>query len=727
MRNIIITRGLPASGKSTFLKEKKLEPWVISTDNLRLLFNSPTYLLNGKLDIKQDTTDEVFSLIYKMVERKMQNREFIILDATNIELDKYQTIKRLSEKYRYKVSILDFTDVPLDVCIERNKNRTFEVPKHTIMKMYSQLQEEKNQKIPSWLNVIKPENFEESLSVYIQDFSHWKKIHHIGDLHGCSTVLSDYLQGYLKEDELYIFVGDFLDRGIENLETLKMISRISTLPNVILIEGNHEIHFWNYANDLEVMSKEFMTNTLPQIEEFEKKNLRRLYRKLRPYVYYTYGDKTVLVSHGGLSFLPTEFFKISELQFINGMGDYSNDMGEYWDMLSPKNCYQVHGHRNSNNLPIMNNTRNFILEGQVEYGRDLRVLTLDQSGFKEHYTKNNVFHKVKASRVIDIDLSPEEYLEMLKSNELIKETKMNDISSFNFSREVFFDSIWNLQTIKARGLFINTKTCEIVARSYDKFFNLGEILENPCLIQNNGVNISLFEKVKYPITGYYKENGFLGITGYDSSTNKPIIASKSTTGGPYKEMFERLLVQTLGDRYDEFFKDLNKFNISAIFEVIDIKQDPHIIKYEESKIILLDLIFRNPIFEKMSYEDLVIFANKYNLEIKSKAFLLNNEEELKSFIEECKITDKRLEGYVLEDANGFMFKVKLPYYNFWKKIRTNLEHYSKALSLAKETDREVVFNFFKLKEKEKEIMHFIIENDLVFEDVITIQDKMYNK
>lgn len=727
MRTIIITRGLPASGKSTFLKEKKLEHWSINTDNLRLLFNSPNYLLNGKLEINQDTTKEIFSLVYEIIEKKMKNREFIILDATNIELERYQTLKKLSQKYRYKVFILDFTDIPLEVCIERNRNRIFEVPKNVIIKMYNQLQEEKNKKIPSWITIIKPKNFEESLSIKIQDFSHWKKIHHIGDLHGCATVLKEYLQGDLKDDELYIFVGDFLDRGIENLEVLKIISRIATLPNVILIEGNHEIHFWNYSNDLKVMSKDFTTNTIPQIKEFEKKDLRRLYRKLRPYLCYKYQDKTILVCHGGLSFFPKEFYKISEMQFIKGIGNYSNDIGEYWDMLSPENCYQIHGHRNNNNSPIINNTRNFILEGQVEYGRDLRVLTLDKFGFKEHYIKNNVFQKIKASKVINIDLSPTEYLEVLRSNNFIKENKLNDISSFNFNNQVFFDSLWDLQTIKARGLFLNTKTCEIVARSYDKFFNLGEIIENPCLLQNNGINISLFEKVKYPIIGYCKENGFLGITGYDSSTNKPIIASKSTINGIYKEIFEKLLIQKLRNKYDEFFKDLNKFNISAIFEVIDIKQDPHIIKYKESKIILLDLVFRNPIFGKMSYEDLVAFANKYNLEIKSKEFILNNEEELKCFIQECKVTNKKLEGYVLEDANQFMFKVKLPYYKFWKKIRTNLEYYSKALSLAKETNREVIFNFYKLGEKEQETMHFIIDNNLISENIITIQDKMNNK
>ncbi len=62
----------------------------------------------------------------------------------------------------------------------------------------------------------------------------------------------------------------------------------------------------------------------------------------------------------------------------------------------------------------------------------------------------------------------------LRANKNIVERKYGDISSFNFSVGAFFNKIWDEQTVKARGLYINTKTGEVVARSYDKFFNFGE-------------------------------------------------------------------------------------------------------------------------------------------------------------------------------------------------------------------------------------------------------------
>ena len=30
---------------------------------------------------------------------------------------------------------------------------------------------------------------------------------------------------------------------------------------------------------------------------------------------------------------------------------------------------------------------------------------------------------------------------------------------------------------------------------------------------------------------------------------------------------------------------------------------------------------------------------------------------------------KHIEGFVVEDSNNFMFKIKLPYYSFWKQMR----------------------------------------------------------
>ena len=48
------------------------------------------------------------------------------------------------------------------------------------------------------------------------------------------------------KNTLYL-CGDYLERGIENKEMMYEMMRLSTLPNTIMLEGNHERHIANFA------------------------------------------------------------------------------------------------------------------------------------------------------------------------------------------------------------------------------------------------------------------------------------------------------------------------------------------------------------------------------------------------------------------------------------------------------------------------------------------------
>lgn len=723
MRTIVFARGIMGSGKSTFFKNLGLEPWVLSADNIRNLIRSPLFNENGiHLSRCEEDNNIVFKILSYCIESKMKNREFIIIDNTNIDLNLLSRYKKMCKDYRYKAYLVDFTSVDLNTCIERNKNRLYSIPENVIKDSYYKLKQDKYNQIPSWLNVIKPEEFINELNYKPIDLSHWKKIHHIGDLHGCSTVLKEYLDGYLNEDELYIFTGDYIDRGIQNKELLSILMTIANKNNVILLEGNHEINLYNYGNDLET-THYFKEKTLKSISCFDKKKLRNFYRKLRTFIYYKYYDKYVLVSHGGLTFLPKYFFNIPESQFIRGIGDYDTNVGEYWDNNSPVNHYQIHGHRNLKHLPIINGTRNFVLEGEVELGGDLRIITLDKQGFKDHYVKNNIVDKTYLTKNYNIKVDNKEFIELLRENTSIKERKLkNNISSFNFSKNTFYDKLWDFQNTKARGLFINTNTTEIVTRGYDKFFSLDEIKSYPHLLKKDNREVSIYDYLEYPINVYRKENGFLGLTGYNKEFNQPIITSKSTNIGKFAILFNDLLSKTLGNKYSQFFDYLDKNNLSAVFEVIDPINDPHYIKYNESKIILLDLIKREQIFKKESFDNLLKFANDFNLKLKKKITILNSKDELINFLDNCIISKERIEGYVLEDNNGYMLKVKLPYYLLWKKINRILEVCKNKENIFKYINN----NKNSLTPLEIEILMFIYSNeDLVNKQNIQIQDKFY--
>ena len=72
MRTLFILRGAPASGKSTWIKENDLEPYTLSTDNLRLMYQSPVTNDDGTVGISQNNDTAVWKLLLELLERRME-------------------------------------------------------------------------------------------------------------------------------------------------------------------------------------------------------------------------------------------------------------------------------------------------------------------------------------------------------------------------------------------------------------------------------------------------------------------------------------------------------------------------------------------------------------------------------------------------------------------------------------------------------------------------------
>ena len=104
------------------------------------------------------------------------------------------------------------------------------------------------------------------------------------------------------------------------------------------------------------------------------------------------------------------------------------------------------------------------------------------------------------------------------------------------------------------------------------------------------------------------------------------------------------------------------------------QRDPHIIDYPENHLFLLDLIYNKMEFEKVPYTKLQIFANHFGLECKSKETEFYNWQDFFDYYMKISqqtesTSDKNIEGWVIEDSNGYMVKLKNQYYNFWKFMR----------------------------------------------------------
>lgn len=273
------------------------------------------------------------------------------------------------------------------------------------------------------------------------------------------------------------------------------------------------------------------------------------------------------------------------------------------------------------------------------------------------------------------DVTISELLEDMRNCTLIKEKHLdNGISSFNFTRDAFFNKEWNNLTTHARGLYIDTTVPRIKARSYDKFFHVGETPETDLEF--------IMDTWHYPIDIYVKENGYLGICSWNEDGTL-FCASKSTNEGEYADRFRELLTNTLrnNDNYALFWKTLHDEDLSAVFEVIDPENDPHIIEYEEPQLILLDLVY-NSFYDEFyldfwnkSYEVLEMVGKSRGLQYKERVCRIWTAAEFNVWYKDVtsvgyKYNDKYVEGFVIEGCGGNeMAKVKTEYYNYWKWLR----------------------------------------------------------
>lgn len=115
---LILTVGLPGSGKSTWLRQLGVN--AVSTDALRQL------LIDDAAN--QTIHREVFATARYLVSRRLRlGRPQTYVDATNLTRGERRAWIRLAQLHDAAVEAVWF-DVPLDVCKARNRRRPRQLP-----------------------------------------------------------------------------------------------------------------------------------------------------------------------------------------------------------------------------------------------------------------------------------------------------------------------------------------------------------------------------------------------------------------------------------------------------------------------------------------------------------------------------------------------------------------------------------------------------------------------
>lgn len=736
MRKFVIIRGPQAAGKSRLVRDLGLEGHYLSYDKCREFVCGDALDLDGVIRLSQEQNRLVHAMVRESLSRRFNDGETTVFEATLPTKREIDSLVEMARGYRYDVLVVDFYGMPVERCIAGNRERPerLQVPDYAIERAYVDHGNQPPIEGVDILTVSDDETLrdaERTVSMFLSegtgvvDLSRYARIIHVGDLQGTIHTMLDPaspLADGLPDDAFVIFTGDLFDRGKENGGVARWwIDNVAGRDNFAFIPGNHEDHVERHVDGRPAVAAEWSERTVPQLEAagIGKDDLALILSKTVPFLHYAWNGVEVLCTHGGLSAMPTRMDLVSVRTLRKGNGQYSHGIDAMWtksQLARGTSVVQVHGHRNSRILPVITSEEGLSinLEGQVEFGGHMRFAVLSSEGWTPIEIRSTCFRSMVEARLIDIadkgeahgDSAPlapwmadgvrplaplsAETMAAFDDHAMIAvrpSESMPHVSSVNFTKQAFYTKGWDAYTTVARGLFIDNIDHTVVARSYPKFWNHEERRETS--------NEALQANLAFPIDCFSKANGFLCVTGYSERSRSLIIASKSRVEGPFAEMAQEILAEKLGAAGLERLMRYNRDQqASLVFEVIDPVRDPHIIEYAETQIVLLGCVRRSEHFEQMDYAQLVKLAKWLGCPVKERIHhAVKTWVALKAMMERAEndpswLADSPIEGMVIQDADGYQYKVKASFYRDWKRMRGAVDRIALSKrSEAKKFDR----------------------------------------
>lgn len=123
MTKLIVTRGLPGSGKSTFAREWVAEDPAnraeVNRDYLRKMLHDGVYIGGYK-----GTEGAVTAVRDAAIKTLLRRGLDVVSSDTNLAQKVARDLRNLADIAGAGFEVKDFTDVPLDVCLERDRERT---------------------------------------------------------------------------------------------------------------------------------------------------------------------------------------------------------------------------------------------------------------------------------------------------------------------------------------------------------------------------------------------------------------------------------------------------------------------------------------------------------------------------------------------------------------------------------------------------------------------------
>ena len=674
MRTMFVLRGAPGAGKSTLIRRHRLGDLAVGLDDFRRLFSATFTDLDGAptLSMTFGAEKQVVAAFKAAVASRIRQGATLLLDCTNPSRKSYREFASLARRCGYEVYVVDVQgDLTDSELIERNETRRGAlgyVEPRVVADIAARV---RGGAASVTERVVRLDDVRRLNTVEEIDASGYERVVVIGDVQSCAGALAEVKDFYGGWDpaSLFVFVGDLFDRGPDAAGVMDLIVQDGAVPdNVILVEGNHDEHMRMLIGEVRAGGWPDTRASRDQILAAGRSRgeIEALLARMVPLVGLRFAGEHILITHAGLDpatidriavegedgLLAWDLTEVPMLQLLLGSSDRSTAFqgrSSYAraveERLSHPRILQVHGHRNGARSeepgPAHAAPNVYTLEHRVEDGGHLAVLEIGAD---------------PTSLVSRMSAHPEVRVRRVEG--------LPGVLACNFTKRAFAKGIWDETSCRARGLFLREADDEVVARGYDKFFNIGQA-PGPA---------DLEEVVRAgagrPLTVRRKWNGYLGIVSVIDGRLRVFSKSGVTA---YSEHARSLLEAHLGGRADELAERIAEAGASLTFEVIS-RRDPHIIDEGDDKVVLLDAI-RNQ-------EDMVLLDGLRRDLAEDFGFVCPPVEVLSPAADDDALTalarrarraeEDREEGFVITYADGAMTKYKSDYYRGVRAFRSLL-------------------------------------------------------
>ena len=312
---LVLLIGASGTGKSNFAARHFLPTEVVSSDRAR------GWVADDETD--QSATGDAFEIVHAIVEKRLKNRRFTVVDATNVQPEARKGLLALARKW-HALAVGIVFHLPEGVAVARNAARPDRQfgpgPVRRQMQNLRRSMRGMQREGLRYLHVLKSEAEVEAVSIartklWTDRRDEAGPFDIIGDVHGCADELETLLGklGYTvswdgksvsvtaPEGRKAIFIGDLVDRGPRSPDALRIARHMVGTGIGLAVVGNHDDKLKRHLSGRNVKATHGLAETIEQLAGEAPEFAREARDWLDGLIsHYVLDEGRLVVAHAGL-------------------------------------------------------------------------------------------------------------------------------------------------------------------------------------------------------------------------------------------------------------------------------------------------------------------------------------------------------------------------------------------------------------------------------------------